>query len=94
MQDPCVIYVSGPMCRWKMASTDMHRESYVRKEIGFLTSSPKIAAVLEGVCSNFIGEAPWHRHVVLLGGKAAAARVHPPKMVAAVVRALKEELEE
>ena len=98
-EEPGCVYVEGPMCRWEMRLPDhLHDESdgireYVRKETGFITNSPHIAQTLSGRCSNFTGGA-WHRHRHLVGGVAQYASRHPPKLVAAVLRALRMQLRE
>lgn len=92
---PGVRKVKGPMCRWDMRAEDkrgLQGEGFVRKETGWVTNCPAIAEVLEGVCSNYDGSRPWHRHIHLIGGLAKAAQVYPPKLVAAVLKALKRQL--
>jgi len=88
---PGVKKVSGPMCRWEMKAEDANGVGYVRKETEWLTNCPELAKVLEGVCSNNEGRT-WHRHVHLVGGRAAAAAEYPPKLVAAVLKALRKQL--
>ena len=88
--------VRGPMCRWGMMSTDKHGlqgTGYVRKETGWMTNCEALAELLEGECSNQTGKAPWHRHVHLIGGLARQAAIYPPKLVKAVLRCLKTQLE-
>ena len=88
--------VKGPMCRWGMrpaarGGPSREVEGYVRKEAGFMTSLPELAKVLEDQCENAIKgrEREWHRRVHLIGGTAAAEQVYPPRMVRAVLGALK-----
>ena len=88
--------VRGPMCRWGMMSTDkrgLQGTGYVRKETGWMTNCEALAELLEGECSNQTGKAPWHRHVHLIGGLARQAAIYPPKLVKAVLRCLKTQLE-
>ena len=68
------------------------KEGLVRKETGWLTNSPFIAAVLEGVCSNTTGKEPWHRHVVLEGGLCKKAAAYPPALAKAVLQGLRQQL--
>ena len=85
--------VKGPMCNWDMESEDENGMGLVKKETGWLTSSPELAMTLKGVCSNTDGSRPWHRHVPLIGGgRARKAAVYPPKMVAAVLRAIRRQM--
>ena len=92
--DPRVYKVSGPMCRFAMRATgDDGVEGYVRKDTTFLTSSLELAKVLQGVCSNERGK-DLHRHVHLIGGgQATAAAEYPVKMVRAVLRGMRRQLE-
>ena len=94
MQDPRVICVKGPMCNWELMGCDASGPGYVRKETGWLTSSPHIAKKLEGVCTNYSEERPFHRHVHLVNGRAGAAKVYTPQLVAGVLRALRDQLVE
>ena len=95
VNDPRCFKVKGPMCRWDMWATDkrgLQGSGFVRKETGWLTNSPILARILEGRCSNVTGEREWHRHVHLIGGLAKAARIYPPKLVAAVLNGLREQM--
>jgi len=58
-----------------------------------MTNSPELAKVLSGVCSNKIGTAPLHRHVQLISGNAAGAAKYLPKLVEAVLRGLRRQME-
>eukprot|EP00959_Pyramimonas_sp_CCMP1952_P360961 7559653-Pyramimonas_sp.AAC.1 len=86
--DSRVYVVQGPMCRWGMVTKgDFGKQGYVRQEIKWATSSPRLAALLAGRCP---GE---HRHVRLLGKqRAAAAAVYPPRLVKEVLREFKKQV--
>ncbi|CAK8995863.1 Retrovirus-related Pol polyprotein from transposon TNT 1-94 [Durusdinium trenchii] len=86
INDPRVIQVEGPMCRWGMKATDQQGEGFVRKETRYLTNSVAIAAALSGQCNG------GHRHVHLVNGRARQAQKYPPRMVAAILRAIRQEL--
>ena len=86
MSHPTVFAVQGPMCRWHMKSEDGQGVGFVRKETQFITNSAELARVLSGKCSG------THRHVHLINGRARKAQVYPPRMVSAILRALKKEL--
>ena len=92
MKTPGVYTVQGPMCRFDMMSEDEHGVSYVKKETQFVTNSPRLAEALQGVCSNMDGSRPWHRHVHLINGRASRAKEYPPKMVIAVLKAIREQM--
>ncbi|CAK9017766.1 Retrovirus-related Pol polyprotein from transposon TNT 1-94 [Durusdinium trenchii] len=87
INDPRVIQVEGPMCRWGMKATDQQGEGFVRKETRYLTNSVAIAAALSGQCNG------GHRHVHLVNGRARQAQKYPPRMVAAILRAIRQELQ-
>jgi len=93
-----VYVVKGPMCRWGMTSTDKRenppRTGYVRKETGWMTNSKELAELLRGICSNYDGSRPWHKHVHLIGGLGKAAQVYPPALVEAVLRVISTMLKE
>ena len=90
--------VQGPMCRWEMKLGDKLRgeygvEEYVRKPTKWLTNSRRLAEILEGKCKNTEGD--WHRHVRVMGGnRSQLAAIYPPKLVAAVLRGLKEQIKD
>ena len=92
--DPRVYVVKGPMCNWSMMLEDDNGiKGYVRKETKWMTSSKELAEILEGICSNFTGTQPWHRHVHLVGNnRAQLAAVYPPMLVTAILKAIKRQL--
>ena len=92
-KDPRVYEVTGPMCRWKMESSDAWGKGLVKKETRWLTNSRHIATILSGVCSNVEGKT-WHRHVNLINGRARSAQVYPPLLVRGILEALRNQLAE
>ena len=78
--------VQGPMCRWDMVSEDSQGVGYVKKDTKYITNSEEVARILNGSCSG------THRHVHLINGRAKFAQKYPPKMAAAILRAIKIEL--
>eukprot|EP00971_Amphidinium_carterae_P000257 5431-Amphidinium_carterae.1 len=63
---------------------------YIRKETKWMTNDPRLARVLAGKCANFKADAQdWHRHVLLLGGRARAAQCYPPLLVRAILESIK-----
>ena len=91
---PNVEIVEGPMCRWKMVGRDASGEGYIRKPSCWMTNLPELAETLRGVCANDLpgGKHEWHRHIHLVNGRAKMARIHPPALVRAVLRALKRQM--
>ena len=94
-EDERCYLVRGPMCVWNMKQEDEQGIGYIRKETGWLTSSWRIAQVLERECPNKGSDpAKWHRHIHLIGGRASHARVYPPKLCRAVLRGLRQQIED
>ena len=87
--DPRVYKVRGPMCAWELLGKG---GDYVRKETTWLTSSSELAATLKRTCANVRAGVEMHRHVHLTGNTAAAAAVYPPKLVTAILKALRRQL--
>merc|ERR1712016_581030 len=77
-----------------MKSRGFLGEGLVKKPTQWLTNSEKIADRLRGTCSNDTHDAPWHRHIALVNGRAKSAARYPPKLCRAVLRGLKEEMEQ
>ena len=96
-----VFTVEGPMCRWGMQlETRDGRKGYVFKRTRWVTNSRVLASILDGRCSNQTGHGnrtgaePEHRHLTLIGGCAAMAAVYPPRLVAAVLKGIKEQMKQ
>lgn len=87
-----VFTVNGPMCRWGMQfHVDGRDESYVFKKTRWVTNSRTIAEALDQWCVNHTGGPP-HRHLHLIGGIARQAAAYPPRLVHAVLEALKQQM--
>ena len=90
---PGVIRVNGPMCRWDMTQEDAAGVGFIRKETGWLTNSQVLADLLQGVCVNLKKDRKeWHRHIMLVGGRAQYAQVYPPKLVIAILKTIKSQI--
>ena len=91
---PNVEIVEGPMCRWKMVGRDASGEGYIQKPTYWMTNPPELAETLRGVCTNDLpgGKHEWHRQIHLVNGRAKMARIYPPALVRAVLRALKRQM--
>ena len=46
--DPRVLVVEGPMCRWGLQAHDSQGVGFVLKQTRWMTSSPEIAKILKG----------------------------------------------
>ena len=71
----------------------MEMRGYVRKRTGFMTNLPELAEELNKKCVNGEQQTEVHRHVKLISGIAWKAQVHPPRLVGAVLRAVKKSME-
>ena len=82
-----VFVVQSPMCYWHMMAEDMQGVGHVRKETQYLTNSAELAKRLNQVCEGN------HRHVHLINGRARQAQVYPPKLMKAILKGIKAELQ-
>ena len=84
-----VFTVKGPTCRWVARTTDPRtahpKEAFVRDEAGWLTNHPGLARRLEGFSRSQDRTQEWHRHVDIVGGIVKFSKIHPPKLVSAVL---------
>ena len=78
------------MCHWDMQVTDKTGHTGTpRKRTKWVTNSPVLAKTLDVRCSNELGTEPLHVHLHLINGLAKQAAKYPPKLVRAVLKALK-----
>ena len=91
-QSPGVSTVCGPMCSWDMELDDgTQQTTRVYKRTKWLTNSRRLASLLDRWCSDQLGNG-YHVHVHLVGGLAAQAAQYSPKLVAEVLREVKDHL--
>ena len=74
------------MCCFGMTSVDEDGEGLVKKPTRYMTNAPLVAEELEMCCTGD------HRHVKLVGGRAAKAAIYPPQLCEAILRGLKRQL--
>ena len=84
----------GHQCCFGQESKDPDGvERLAQKPTGWMTNSPCTAAALCKKCDNeTLLEAERHRHASLMGGRASPMERYPPKLVAAVLKALRADL--
>ena len=88
-----VYVVEGPMCRWGMKSKDASGIGYVRKPTKWATNSWELAKVLQSDCPNKGTDSrAWRRHIQLVNGRAKAAQIYPPALVAAILKGIREQM--
>ena len=93
IDQPGVFRLTGHMCPHGMKSWDVHGEGLVLKPTGWATNSPCLAQAMSRKCSNEVpNQEDWHRHITLVGGKASACEVYPPRLVETILKALKAQL--
>ena len=74
------------MCRYGMYSKDACGIGKVKKPTGFITNSSHLADQLGNKCLG------GHRHIQLMGGRAAACQVYPDKLCRAMLKGIRLEL--
>ena len=89
MEEDDVIAVRGDMCAWGMTAPDDGGVQHpCLKPTGWLTNSPELAAVLSRRCPG----CEYHQH--LIGGRRTeVAAEYPPRLVTAILRTLKDYLD-
>lgn len=88
-----VFTVDGPMCFWEFVlGSTKHGYGHVHKRSRWVTNCRFLAKALDQWCSNQTGSRPWHRHLTLVGGLAKLAAAYPPKLVSAVLRAMRSQM--
>ena len=80
------------MCRWDVRAFDLSKaKAWPTSGHGGFTNCPALARILPGECSNKQGGLA-HKHLHLIGGLASQAALYTPKLVRAVLKALREQL--
>ena len=87
-----VVRVTGDQCMYGLKSHDGCREGPAQKRTGFLINSPCIAKKLELRCPNTRANR-IHDHVVLINGRAKAAKFYPFALCRAVCDGIIEQIE-
>ena len=87
MNDARVHLVQGPMCHWRLSSTDGNEQGFVRGKTRWATSSSRLAALL---ARKHAGE---NRRVRLIGrNEMIAASMYSPKFVNEALKVLGKQL--
>ena len=88
LSTPGVFKVKGDMCEFEMTQEDGQGVGRIRKSTGFATNAPQLARRLAKTCTG------QHRHIHLIGGRAKAAEIYPPKLCKAIIEGLVSQMEE
>ena len=94
-KDQTCFTVSSPMCCFqaKIKTRNVSRDvnKFVYKPTKRVTNSKVLAEALDRRCSNSSGP-PFHRHIVMDGGRAKMASAYVPELVNTVLRALRQQM--
>ena len=80
--------VTADMCAFNMTQTDSGGPGLVKKPTGFMTNSEVMASRLAQRCSG------GHRHVALVGGRAAAAQRYPEQLCRTICEAAQAQMKQ
>ena len=94
MEQEGVLVVEGHQCAYGQSSVDPDGvRRLVKKPTGWMTNSALIAEVLAKRCANErLPLADHHQHALMVGGRAAPMERYPPRLVTAVLKALRNEM--
>ena len=88
-----VCTIMGPMCHWNMEVVDrLGNVGTPRKRTKWVTNSIELATAPDVRCQNELGDGPHHIHLHLINGLACQAAKYPPKLVRAVLKAIKAQM--
>ena len=91
---PSVIRTSGDQCPFGLLGSDEFGPALIQKRTGWMTNSPRIAAAVTKRCTTRINpKHKHHRHARVFGWKnCRESEAYPPRLVSAVLKALRAEL--
>ena len=86
-------FVKGPVCRWNVQKMRSESSTCVRKTTGFFTNSWRIKIALENYFEKHaqeISERNWMNPEM----QTTLLNTYPPKLIATILKALREQLKE
>ena len=86
-------FVKGPVCRWSIQKMQSESSEYVRKTMGFCTNSWRIKIALESYFEEHAQEV-WERNWMNPEMPTTLLNTYPPKMIATILKALREQLKD
>ena len=86
-------FVKGPVCRWNVQKMRSESSEYVRKTTGFSTNSWRMKIALES-CIEEHAQEVWERNWMNTEMRATLLNTYPPKLIATILKALREQLKE
>ena len=81
-------FVKGPVCRWNFQKVRSESSEYVRKKTDFFTNNWRINRALESYFKEHAQEV-WNPEM-----QTTLLNTYPPKLVATILKALREQLKE
>ena len=86
-------FVKGPVCRWNVQKMQPESIEYVRRTTGCFTNSWKIKIALESYFDEHAQEV-WERNWMNPEMQTTLLNTYPPKLIATILKALREQLRE
>ena len=86
-------FVKGLVCRWNVQKMRSESSEYVRKTTGFFTNSWRIKIALESYFEEHAQEV-WERAWMNPEMQTTVLNTYPPKLIATILKALREQLKE
>ena len=86
-------FVKGPVCRWNVQKMRSESSETVRKTTGFFTNSWRIKIALESHFEEHAQEV-WERNWMNPEMQTTLLNTYPPKLIATILKALREQLKE
>ena len=86
-------FVKGPVCGWNLQKMRSESSEYVRKTTGFFTNSWRIQTALESHFEEHAQEG-WERNWMNPEMQTTLLNTYPPKLIATILNALREQLKE
>ena len=86
-------FVKGPVYRWNVQKMRSETSEYVRKTTGFFTNCWRMKIALESYFEEHAQEV-WERNWMSLEMQTTLLNTYPPKLIATILKALREQLKE
>ena len=92
-QESTTYFVKGLVCRWHVQKMQTESSEYVRKTTGFFTNSWRTKTALESYFEEHAQEV-WERNWMIPEMHTTLLNTYPPKLIATILKALREQLKE
>ena len=91
-KETTIYFVKGPVCRWNVQKMRSESSEYARKTTGFFTDR-RIKIALESYFEEHAQDV-WERNWMSSEMQTSLLNTYPPKLVATILKALREQLKE